>query len=69
MTTQVNVILTDGTVVNGVNYRMRSDLAPPVPSAPASPLGGEFHIETTSGWIDLAVGLTQTVSTTPGAPR
>jgi hypothetical protein len=62
MTCRVVLTLNNGQVINGVSYRMDAALAA-IPSCSAGFNGGEFHIKTARGWVDVPV-----INTNPPPP-
>ena len=69
MSTQVTLTMTNGQVVSAVSYRM-SPYSVPTASTPASPIpfdGGQYHVQTPYGWVDIAAGDVHAITVTGGA--
>jgi hypothetical protein len=63
MTCQVVLNLNNGTIIRGLNYRMDPAVAA-APAASAGFNGGEYHIQTARGWVDVPV-----IQTNPPPPQ
>jgi hypothetical protein len=64
---QVKVVMQNGQVITGINWRM-SSYGPWNPSVPASPYpfaGGVFHLKSPSGWVDVEASQVRSFSVTP----
>jgi hypothetical protein len=62
MSAQVTVVLTNGQIITGINYRMD----PSLPAVPAS--AGMYHIQTKLGWVDIPSSEILSISLQAGRP-
>jgi hypothetical protein len=56
MSVQGTIVLNNGQIVQGINYRMGTGVHPMVPGGTAAPPpfdGGTIHVQTPYGWQDI----------------
>jgi hypothetical protein len=68
---QVVMTLTNGQVIQGLNYRMApyGPFGPSVPASPSPFAGGVYHLQTPLGWVDIVASQVKSMAITSGVQQ